>query len=314
MTILFQFIWVRGYLVLSGMFSEAGISGYIKTRGAFHVIVRESVTSTNTVLREMAAEGAPEGVVLIAEGQTAGKGRLGRAFYSPPGRGVYFSLLLRPDISAADATLLTPAAAVSAALAIDEVFGVYTGIKWVNDLFLNGCKVCGILTEATLGAGNGMLESAVLGVGINLTMPDSGFPEEIAGVAAALMGSGAVADSERCRLIAATLDRFWMYYSNLAERAFLDEYRARSVVLGRNISVLSADGRRQARALEIDNDCRLVVMYENNEKATLDSGEVSVGIVNSFNCVIPGSTRDPPDSALLMGLRLGGRNDDTFNS
>ena len=296
--------------------------------------VRETVNSTSSVLREMAAKGAPEGLVIVAEEQTAGKGRLGRSFYSPRGHGVYFSILLRPGVKAEDTTLITSAAAVAAARAIESVFGVHVGIKWVNDLMLNGKKVCGILTEATFGAGSSVAESAILGIGINISTPAAGFPGELAGVAAALTdragggGAGrclvdgdaaadgadgwcsAVEDAdggdadggdtvagdavagpggERCRLIASVLDEFWRFYKNLPAREFLAEYRARSIVLGKEVYVVSGDARKPARALAIDDDCRLVVRYYNGlargepdgMTAALDSGEVSVRGIES---------------------------------
>ena len=267
----------NGYhLVSSGnTISESGVKAHIKNENVFQIDVRKSLSSTNTILRELAANGAPEGYVLVAEEQTSGKGRMGRTFHSPADHGIYFSLLLRPGASTKDAALITTAAAVAAARAIEDVVGVNVGIKWVNDLFINGKKVCGILTEATYDIESSLIESAVLGIGINITEPEQGYPEEIGETAAAILQSSLSTNGERCRLIAATLDYFWEYYQNLAARKFLDEYRARSILLGRDIYVLSFDTKRPAKALEIDDECRLVVRYENGETAALNSGEVS---------------------------------------
>jgi len=268
----------RGYRLESSgdTLSAAGIEAYLRTGGVFRIEVRKTVESTNTVLRGTAANNLPEGFVLVAEGQTAGKGRLGRGFHSPAGHGVYFSLLLRPGANTADAALITSAAAVAVARAIDKVFGIRVGIKWVNDLFVQGKKVCGILTEAVFGMESGMIESAVLGIGINITSPESGFPEGVRDVAAALTDRREGKDLERCRLIAATLDNFWEYYRNLAGREFLDEYRARSIVLGQDVLVLAGESAKPARALAIDDNCGLTVRFENGETATLNSGEVSI--------------------------------------
>ena len=268
----------KGYrLDKSGdVLSSEGIAGCLRTAGVFEVEVRKKVTSTNTVMRELALKGAPEGFVLAAEEQTAGKGRLGRKFYSPAGHGVYFSLLLRPGSITGDASLITSAAAVAAARAIEEVFGVRVGIKWVNDLFAEGKKVCGILTEAVFNMESGMIETAILGIGINVTRPQHGFPEEIGHIAAALTERMQGKDGERCRLIAATLDNFWASYQNLAAREFLSEYRERSIIIGQHIYVLSGDGQRPATALAIDDDCGLLVRYGNGETAKLASGEVSI--------------------------------------
>ena len=259
--------------------SAAGISGFLKNE--FTVETRKTVTSTNTVLREMAANGAPEGYVLAAEEQTAGKGRQGRSFHSPAKHGVYFSLLMRPGLRAVDAALITSAAAVAVSRAIEDIFGVRTGIKWVNDLFVGDKKVCGILTEAAFDMESGLVESVVLGIGINITRPETGWGIE--DVATTLTDRSHGRDGGRNRLIAASLDNFWGFYKNLSAREFLDEYRARSIVLGQDIYVLSAGERkRPARALEIDDECGLVVRYEDGEVATLGSGEVSIRPVGEY--------------------------------
>jgi BirA family biotin operon repressor/biotin-[acetyl-CoA-carboxylase] ligase len=262
-------------------FSQTGIAACIKTTGIFRVELRKTVTSTNTVLRELAAKGAPEGLVIVAEEQTAGKGRQGRSFHSPADCGVYLSVLLRPCFNASDATLITSAAAVAAAQAIEEVFGVYAGIKWVNDLFVDGKKVCGILTEATFGMESGIAESIVLGIGVNVTRPGNGFPGTLEDIAVALTENTGDIDNQRCRLIAATLDNFWTYYLNLAVREFLEEYRKRSIILGSDIFVVSGDEKTPATALGIDSECRLIVRYEDGNTAVLSSGEVSIRKVDS---------------------------------
>ena len=270
----------KGYMLeKSGdMLSSAGILRHIKTDGVFLVEAKKLVTSTNTLLRAEAAKGAPEGLVLAAEAQTHGRGRQGRAFHSPGGHGAYFSVLLRPaNYKTSDAPLITAAAAVATAQAIESLFDVKAGIKWVNDIYVRGKKICGILTEATISMENGMLDNAVLGVGINVTKPAEGYPEELKGIAAALTARTGGRDNERCRLIAATLDNFWSYYRALPSRSFLDEYRSRSILIGKEITVLADNKARPARALSIDDECRLVVRYDTGETATLHSGEVRLG-------------------------------------
>lgn len=270
----------RGYRLDAGgdILTADGIGGMLRRQGVFRVETRRSVTSTNTVLRELAANGAPEGYVIAAEGQTAGKGRLGRSFHSPSGHGAYFSVLLRPRWSSADSALITPAAAVAAARAISDVFDLRVGIKWVNDLMMAGKKVCGILTEASIDMESGLIDNAVLGIGINVTTQEGGFSEDLSWTADALTERREGKENERCRLIAATLDYFWDYYEKLPARGFLDEYRARSVVIGRDIFVLSGGGAKPARALEINGDGGLVVEYENGETEALRSGEVSIRV------------------------------------
>jgi len=268
----------KGYqLENSGdMLTGAGILRYLKTHDVFKVEVLKSVTSTNTLLREKAAHGASEGYVLAAEEQLAGKGRQGRSFHSPAKHGVYFSLLLKPGSKTNEAQLITSAAAVAAARAIEEVIGVSVGIKWVNDLFVNEKKVCGILTEAVFDMESGLIDHAIVGIGINITRPESGYPEEIADIVTALADQSADIGNRRNRLIAATLDQFWAFYQNLDQREFLPEYRVRSIILGKEIRVIAPNGVRSARALEIDNDCRLVVRYDDGQAEALGSGEISI--------------------------------------
>lgn len=270
----------RGYCLseASAVLTAAAIGRHLDPALPLRVEVTDSVPSTNTVLKERAAAGAAEGAVLVAREQTAGKGRQGRPFYSAPGTGCYFSLLLRPQYTLEDAAMITTAAATAAAEAIEAVSGKAAEIKWVNDVFVAGKKVCGILTEASVDMEGGGLEYAVLGVGINLREPAGGFPEEIRGIAGALN----VTDADGAtRLIGDCLSRFWAYYTRLPQRLYLDGYRARSMVLGRDVTVLSGAGERTARALAIDDACGLRVRYEDGMEETLYSGEVRVKMKGS---------------------------------
>ena len=270
----------------TGALSKETIEKHLKTTGVFNVEVRETVTSTNTLLREMAAFGAPEGYVLVANEQTAGKGRMGREFFSPASHGIYFSLLLRPQDEQTrknltdGAALITSAAAVATAQAIETVTGVHAGIKWVNDLYISDKKVCGILTEANFNGKQGYFDYAVLGIGINVTRQEEGFTGALKEVACSIeekmLGTSSLESNARSRIVAAILDNFWSYYNNINERAFLDEYRSRSIILGRDINVQSSSGTKLARAVEIDNVCGLVVKYNDGKTETLRSGEVSV--------------------------------------
>ena len=149
----------KGYRLspCSDVLSAAGVEKYLKTQ-SLSIRVVDEVDSTNSVLKRMAAEGAPQGSVLIAERQSAGRGRMGRSFYSPPGTGLYMSLLLRPCMEAQRATLVTTSAAVAVAEAIERLAGEAAQIKWVNDVLFHGRKVCGILTEAGMDFESGMID------------------------------------------------------------------------------------------------------------------------------------------------------------
>ena len=174
----------KGHCLTSGsdVLTAAGVENYLKTQGISVRYYRE-ISSTNTVLKTMAAEGAREGLVLIAEEQTGGKGRMGRRFYSPPGSGLYMSILLRPGTEASRSTGITACAAVAVALAIEELSGRPANIKWVNDIYMDKRKVCGILTEASVDCESGLLNYAVVGIGINTLVPAGDFPQELQTIA-----------------------------------------------------------------------------------------------------------------------------------
>ena len=245
-------------------------------KGKLDIEVKETVTSTNALLKEKAALGAPEGTVLIALSQTAGRGRFTRKFFSPADSGIYMSILLRPRIPAESATLITTAAAVAVAEAAEKISGRKTGIKWVNDVLIDGKKICGILTEASLNIESGELDYAIPGIGLNIYEPENGFPDEIKNIAGAILeerGSG-----NKSRLAAAVLESFFKYYKDISERTYLNSYRERCIVLGKQINVLSSDGTRPATALDIDENCRLRVKYSDGKEEVLSSGEVSIKI------------------------------------
>lgn len=267
----------RGYkLIDSGdVLSAAEIEKHLGSLSErLNIEVKSTVTSTNILLKEKAASGAPEGTVLAAAEQTAGRGRFTRRFFSPSDSGVYFSILLRPKLSAENAALITTAAAVAVAEAAEELCGIKAEIKWVNDVLIEGRKICGILTEASLNLESGELDYAVLGIGLNVYEPVGGFPQEIANTAGPIFkerGAGF-----RSRITAAVLERFFKYYDSLSERLFLKAYRERCIVIGKKITVLSGGGSRPALALGVDDSCRLNVKYPDDSEDLLSSGEISV--------------------------------------
>lgn len=269
----------KGYRLSSGsdVLSAEGVEKYL-TQKRLSVKVYQSITSTNTVLKGMAVDGAPEGLALVAASQTEGRGRMGRSFYSPADSGVYMSLLLRPDCGAAEATKLTACAAVAAAEAIEDLSGLRTGIKWVNDVLVGGKKVCGILTEASVDCESGMMNYVIIGIGINTRVPIGDFPEELRGIAGAVFGGEPIPEL-RCRLAAAVLDKLWCYYEHLGDCGFYDKYKERCVVLGRPINILARDKAPEpAVALDIGPDFSLLVRTEDGALRRLNTGEVSIRV------------------------------------
>ncbi|MEL4105715.1 biotin--[acetyl-CoA-carboxylase] ligase [Oscillospiraceae bacterium WX1] len=273
-----QAVTNKGYCLLaeSDILSAAAIEKHLGDRaGTFKIEVVKQTTSTNTALKHKAGRGAPEGTVLVAEEQTEGRGRQGRSFYSPDDTGVYFSLLLRPRLSAMDAALITAAAAVAACEAIEAVAGKQASIKWVNDLFVGGKKVCGILTEGAFDMESGGLDYVVVGIGINVALQRGGFPEDLRDVAGALY-EGAAPVGVKARLIAEVLKRLWQFYEKLSDKPFLTPYKKRSFLIGQDVDVLAGDKTRKARAMDIDDGCRLIVQYDDGLIDALSSGEVRV--------------------------------------
>lgn len=238
------------------------------------VVVYDEVDSTNNIAKQLAEQGAPEGTLIIAERQSAGRGRLGRSFFSPEG-GIYMSMVLRPSIVPEDALLITVAAAVAAAEAIEEMSGRECRIKWVNDVYIEDKKVCGILTEGAFNAELRRLDHAIFGLGINLTVPSGGYPPEIDDRAAAVFGSTAVDATVKARIIAAVADKFFGMYENIGDKRFVEDYRRRSYLDGLTVS-FERDGKQHtAVAVGIDGDAGLMI-NENGTVYTLRAGDVSV--------------------------------------
>lgn len=229
----------------------------------------DELSSTNTVAKEMAAAGEREGTLVLARRQTGGRGRMGRSFFSPQG-GIYMSLLLHPRTGGDDTLMITVAAAAAAAEAIEDVTGVRTGIKWVNDIFAGGKKVCGILTEGVCTAGQ---VHAVLGIGINIVPPEKGFPDEIKDTAGAICAFAD--DGLRIELIAHFCRLFSAYYARLPHREYLKVYRERSVLFGKTIRFLKKSCLFEGTVTGIDDNARLCVNTVSGEMQ-LSSGEVQL--------------------------------------
>ena len=225
----------------------------------YTVTVAEEIPSTNTALKEMV--NPPVGTTLIAARQTGGRGRLGRSFHSPEG-GLYLSVLIPP----VDA--VTCRAAVAAARAVERLCDARIDLKWVNDLYLNGRKVAGILAEGMFSP-DGTLTAVVLGIGINVGETD--FPAELTSIATSLGNEGFRLTRED--VAAAFLNELEMA---LRDVTAMDEYRRRNLVVGREVTVLRGRDTYTAIVEGITDEGHLVVTDENKNTHTLSSGEVSV--------------------------------------
>jgi len=266
----------RGYYLRPGqdVFSAAEIAGRcgggeIGRNMEFH----REIDSTNIRAKVMAIAGAEHGTVVLAERQQAGHGRFGRAFYSPENSGVYLSIILRPKLAADRAVLTTAMAAVAVARAVEAVADVRAEIKWVNDVYIVGRKVCGILCEAGLDFESGQMQYVVMGIGVNVA--PMVFPPELASIATSISNEWGKAVS-RSAFTAALLDEINALYPQLETGAFMEEYRERSNVIGREITVLRGDERYSAVAMDIDGAGSLIVQRADGVIETLHSGEISL--------------------------------------
>lgn len=241
----------------------------------FSVTLLDDAVSTNTLLWQHALGGAMDGTVVIAKSQTGGRGRLGRSFCSEQG-GLYLSLLLRPDIAAADACLVTPVAALAVAQATERLAGIKADIKWVNDVFCRGKKVCGILTEASINPLTAKTNFVVVGVGLNVYKPADGFPAELKQIADALFEHNDQKQGLMDKLAAEIARLITEYSANIKNESLLREYKSRCFVIGSDVNVSRGDESFTARAVDITKDYALVVETEDGCRRTLISGEVSV--------------------------------------
>jgi len=270
----------RGYCLLSGndIVSLESITPFLRGNACDFILhVKQTVTSTNTLAKEMAAKGAAEGTVIMAREQTEGRGRMGRSFYSPDATGIYFTIVLRPALNLEDSLLITTGAAVAVAKAIETTTGAKAEIKWVNDIFVEGKKVCGILTEASLNFESGGLEYAVVGIGINIATKD--FPEDIKSVAGSILKDKPGDAPITSMLVAEVLNNISESMNSLTDKRYLEEYRSRSFLIGKDILVLKGKEAIPAKAIGIDDKARLVVEYGDLTKEALLSGEVSTKLM-----------------------------------
>lgn len=244
----------------------------------FIIQVHPKVTSTNTMAKNLANEHAPHGTVIIAHEQTEGRGRLGRSFYSPKGTGIYMSILLRPTINLEDSLQITTNTAVIVARAIDKLTGQNSKIKWVNDIYLDQKKVCGILTEASVNYELGMLDYAIVGIGINVST--SNFPESLQSIAGSLLQNRPSHPPISSQLVAEIINQMaYLEHSlknELSQKVFKKEYRERSLLIGNDIYVHKGNDCIEAKALDIDDKARLIVQYKDESIEILNSGEVSI--------------------------------------
>lgn len=265
----------RGYQLRNAdeRFGEVAIRKYLNTQSFGQMIeTHEEIDSTNTRAKQLAMQGAEHGTLVCARRQTGGRGRFGRHFHSPEDSGIYMSLILRPQLGAERAVMITSMAAVAVARAIERLSDVQAQIKWVNDVYINGRKACGILCEAGLDFESQQLEYAVVGIGVNVAKME--FPEELKSIATSI-GNESDVKVSGMRLIAEICNEMEKMYPQLATGTFMQESRARSNVIGRQILVLRGEEQFAAEAVDIDDQGGLIIRTAEGLQ-TVQSGEISV--------------------------------------
>lgn len=242
-----------------------------------HLLLLQSVDSTNTEVRRRAAAGAAEGLVVLSNHQTAGRGRSGRSFYSSEGVGLYLSALLRPSLPVEAVVNLTAWVAVAVCNGIQAACGVRPQIKWTNDLILNGKKLCGILTELSLNRKTRALDYLVVGIGINVNQTPEDFPEDIRSIATSLsVELGRKVDPDRLAVdVILALDRMYAQFP-AGKSVYLERYRSDCLTVGKPVRLITPAATREAFATGIDEDFRLLVEYPDGTTDAISTGEVSV--------------------------------------
>lgn len=278
----------KGYMLAeeSRILSSEAMSKFLdKGIGLSSIRVIDSTDSTNNEAKRMLMEEPGFGKVIFAERQSSGKGRLGRSFSSPPGDSLYASFILKPLVDVNDSLLVTVAASVAVARSLKKIGAVEDailkpGIKWVNDVYLENKKICGILTEAVSDVESGQIQSLILGIGININTDTARYPKELRDQ----IGILKIPSGRRNQLAAILInevfriqDEIMDYSANrLDEPLFMDEYREMSTVLCKDIYVIKNDIKLEAKAIDIDNRGGLFVKYKTGETELLNTGEVSI--------------------------------------
>ena len=267
----------KGYSLAesSDVLSAEGIRLYLNEEFKnIPITVHKTIGSTNTEAKILAVQNAQHGTTIISEEQTKGRGRFGRDFFSPSDSGIYMSIILKPELNIENSVLITSAAAVVVCNAIEKFTSVSPKIKWVNDIFIDNKKICGILTEAVTNFESGMLDCVVVGIGINVKTKNEDFPMELQNKA----GSIFIDDDSfiRNQLTAEIINNVLKISKKLEDKDFMPAYKQRSMILGEHILYKKDNNWHEGYASDIDDYGGLIVFTADGQKITLNSGEVSI--------------------------------------
>lgn len=268
----------KGYTLSPGsnVLSAEALRLHLKNKTGSVRVCREVASTNQEAKKEAIEKEAPAGSLVVALSQTAGRGRSGRYFYSPEKSGLYMSVILRPKGKLSDSLFLTTSAAVAVYRAVKKVCGISLDIKWVNDLYFQGKKVCGILTEAVTDFESGDIDFVVVGIGLNLYVEKETFPKELLGIAGGIYsGKEEAGEVDRNLLIGEIVNCLM----EEAERKEISEiYIERNFIPGNNILICEKNEIREAYAEKICSDGRLLIQEKSGEKRALSYGEVSLSL------------------------------------
>lgn len=271
----------KGYLltICPDILSKGSVAALLPDNRSENINVFETVDSTNNVLKDMASKGAVSGTVVISDHQSVGKGRRGRSFSSPSGVGIYLSYLFKPDSGLDKISDLTSWTAVAVADAVKSAYGLDSQIKWVNDLLMNRKKICGILTEVTVEGESGLIDTCIIGIGINVN--ESEFPEDISDIATSISIENGGKIFIRSRLAAEIVKSMDKLASGWPDDSYyLNRYRELNITTGSKIMAfpqMAESGHgRSGTAIAINDDFSLKVRFNDGSVSNLRSGEVSV--------------------------------------
>jgi len=254
-----------------------------------NIILYETVNSTNSAAKELGGTGAPEGTVVLAEEQTAGRGRMGRLWLSPGYANLLFSLLLRPKMEADQVFILTMVFALATSEAVEEISDISAMIKWPNDIYVAGKKLAGMLTEFSVKGK--MVEYVVLGLGLNVNWHPADVADAGKGEKSILYPATSILKEtgrriSRADLLVRILKRFESYYREVMDGSvgqFYERWNQRSVLLDKRVEIETVDGRVSGTALRIDGKGSLIILDDKGNEKRILNGDVSVGFESVAN-------------------------------
>lgn len=256
---------------MEDILNKAEIERRVNDCCSVNCLVLDEVDSTNNRMKEYVYSEVYDYNLIVSDTQSMGRGRRGRVFESPKGTGIYMSILIPVNDNKDNVLLITSAAAVAVVRAIRNMTDLKPVIKWVNDIYVDERKVCGILAEAVSNKAGDMY--VILGIGINVTTEIENLGEATRNIAGALFDG--MAPVTRNEIISAIVNEFFEIYNNISDREYMNDYKKYSLVIGKYVRYSSNEGWVEGKAIDIDNDGGLIVEVDGN-RVTLNTGEITL--------------------------------------